>query len=83
MKAESTGTQVNDTMRKFGYPDSTVKEFPELDHLVASPATHARITGSVRKEPATAFSTVSPEAFAELRQVTAGGTGSQGAFYVR
>jgi diadenosine tetraphosphate (Ap4A) HIT family hydrolase len=81
MKQESAGTGVNDTMRKFGYPDSTVKEFQNWIILLRP---HQLTLGSmvlVCKEPATAFSAVSTEAFTELQQVTKQvERGLQGAF---
>jgi len=81
MKQESAGTGVNDTMRKFGYPDSTVKEFQNWIILLRP---HQLTLGSmvlVCKEPATTFSAVSTEAFTELQQVTKEvERGLQGAF---
>ena len=70
MKQESAGTGVNDTMRKFGYPDSTVKEFQNWIILLRPQQLTLGSMVLVCKEPATTFSAVSTEAFTELQQVT-------------
>jgi len=81
VKAESAGAHVNDTMKKFGYPDSTVKEFTNWIILLRPQQLTLGSLVLVCKEPATAFSAVSTEAFAELRQVTTQvERGLQGAF---
>lgn len=81
MKQESAGTRVNDTMRKFGYPDSTVKEFQNWIILLRPQQLTLGSMVLVCKEPATTFSAVSTEAFTELQQVTKQvERGLQGAF---
>ncbi|HKP00442.1 MAG TPA: HIT family protein [Nitrospiraceae bacterium] len=70
MKQERAGTCVNDTMRKFGYPDSTVKEFKNWIILLRPQQLTLGSMVLVCKESATTFSAVSTEAFAELQQVT-------------
>ena len=60
---------MNDTMRKFGYPDSTVKEFQNWVILLRPQQLTLGSVVLVCKEPATAFSAVSTEAFTELQQV--------------
>jgi len=81
MKQESAGTGVNDTMRKFGYPDSTVKEFQNWIILLRPQQLTLGSMVLVCKEPATTFSAVSTEAFTELQQVTKEvERGLQGAF---
>lgn len=81
MKQESAGTGVNDTMRKFGYPDSTVKEFQNWIILLRPQQLTLGSMVLVCKEPATTFSAMSTEAFTELQQVTKEvERGLQGAF---
>lgn len=62
---------VNETMRKFGYPQTLVREF---DHWVVLLRPAQVTLGSLAlaaKSDATAFGALLPEAHAELAQITA------------
>lgn len=66
--SESSG--INATMVKFGYPDTLVKEYSKwMVQVRAAQATLGSLV-LVCKDPATAFSRISAEAFRELKVVT-------------
>ncbi|GAB4255761.1 MAG: HIT family protein [Deferrisomatales bacterium] len=61
---------MNETLKKFGYPDTCVRQF---DHWAVLLRPQQVTVGSlvlVCTEPARSFSEVSAEGFAELREVT-------------
>jgi len=61
---------VNETIRKFGYPETLIREY---DHWVVLLRPAQLTLGSLilaAKSDATDFGDLSPEAFAELKQVT-------------
>lgn len=61
---------MNDTMKKFGYPDTLVQEYARwVIQLRPQQVTLGSLV-LICKDRATTFSQLSEEAFAELRQVT-------------
>jgi diadenosine tetraphosphate (Ap4A) HIT family hydrolase len=63
---------MNQTMEKFGYPDTLVREYPRWSvQLRPKQATLGSLV-AICKEPAQSFGQLSAAAFAELQQVTAG-----------
>jgi len=63
---------MNQTMEKFGYPDTLVREYTYWSvQLRPKQATLGSLV-AICKEPVQSFGQLSGEAFAELRQVTAG-----------
>ena len=61
---------MNATMKKFGYPATRLKEFEQWVVLLRPQQVTLGALVLVCTEPATAFSNLSPQAFAELREVT-------------
>ncbi len=59
---------MNSTIRKFGYPDSCVKEFERWVVLLRPQQVTIGALVLACKEHATAFSEISPEAMVELHQ---------------
>ncbi len=66
-----TSSMANATQIKFGYPDTLIEEtaFWSVQTRPAQPTLGSLVL--ICKEPVTAFSGVSPEAFSDLRGVTA------------
>ena len=61
---------MNQTMKKFGYPDTVIREYSRWSvQLRPKQATLGALV-AVCKEPARSFGQLSAEAFAELQQVT-------------
>ena len=61
---------MNQTMEKFGYPDTVIREYPCWSvQLRPKQATLGALV-AICKEPARSFGQLSGEAFAELQQVT-------------
>lgn len=58
---------MNDTMKAFGYPGSLVKEYAHWVVLVRPKQVTLGTLALVCKEPAEAFSAISPHAFSELK----------------
>ena len=61
---------MNDTMKKFGYPETLVREFEKWVVLLRPEQVTLGALVLVCTEQATAFSSLSQEAFAELGEVT-------------
>lgn len=66
----SEGAMHNQTMVKFGYPDSVLREFAHWTVMVRPAQVTAGSLVLAAKSEATAFSALDPAAFAELSAVT-------------
>src|SRR5690606_32232439 len=62
---------MNDTMTKFGYPDSLIREYTHWAVLVRPKQVTLGSLVLVAKAEATTWPGLSPEAFVELQKVTA------------
>ena len=62
---------MNPTMKKFGYPDTLVKEYKNWVLLLRPQQVTLGALVLICKNEATAFSEISPEAFVELKEITA------------
>ena len=62
---------MNATMQKFGYPDTLVKEYKNWVLLLRSQQVTLGALVLICKNEAMAFSEISPEAFVELKEITA------------
>ncbi len=62
---------MNDTMQKFGYPDTLVKEYANWVVLLRPQQATLGALVLICKDRADAFSQVSTEAFLELKEITA------------
>ena len=65
------GVDINATMRKFGYPETAIKEFDRWVVLLRPQQITLGALVVACKEEATTLSTVSTEGFEELREVAA------------
>ena len=61
---------MNETMRKFGYPETLIKEYQSWVVLLRPAQATLGSLVLACKEDARAFSQLSPEAFAELHEIT-------------
>jgi diadenosine tetraphosphate (Ap4A) HIT family hydrolase len=64
------GHQMNDTMKKFGYPETLVKEYENWVVLLRPQQATLGSLILACKNPAEAFSQISPAAFSELKIIT-------------
>jgi diadenosine tetraphosphate (Ap4A) HIT family hydrolase len=64
-----SATMANQTMIKFGHPDTLVGEYPCWVVLIRPQQVTLGALVLACREPATAFSKISPQAFAELGRV--------------
>jgi diadenosine tetraphosphate (Ap4A) HIT family hydrolase len=62
---------MNPTMKKFGYPDTLVREYKNWVLLLRPQQVTLGALVLICKNEAKAFPEISPEAFAELKEVTA------------
>ena len=70
LSSQPNGTQPNDTMTKFGYPDTLIRDYHRWVVLLRP---HQATLGAlvlVCKDPVQSFGEVSSQAFGELQQVT-------------
>lgn len=65
----SASSQTNDTMLKFGFPESLVRDYSRWVVLLRPQQATLGALVLVCKDPALAFGDISPEAFAELPRV--------------
>ena len=61
---------MNVTMKKFGYPDTMVKEYEHWVLLLRSQQATLGALVLICKDPAVAFSQISTAAFTELKEIT-------------